>query len=97
MNRQQLKAEKDGKRLVKNYKPVADYAREKTIKDMCRGEFDTDYYRALAECFIDFQQGKISKERYEELIGVRMHERSAVIEGSVELEDLAEELIKMKR
>lgn len=43
------------------------HARQDAINQMCRGEFNTDYHRALAECFLDYKEGKITKEKYEEL------------------------------
>jgi len=46
---------------------VAKLARQSAINDMCQGEFDTEFHRALANCWIDFQEGKISKEKYDEL------------------------------
>jgi len=44
-------------------------ARQDAINSMCQGEYDTPYYRALAECYLDFKEGKITKEKYEELTG----------------------------
>lgn len=68
MNRQQRRqAEKTGKRLVKNNASVALLARQDAINSMCQGENDTEFHRALANCYIDLQEGKITKERYEEL------------------------------
>jgi hypothetical protein len=42
-------------------------ARQSAINDLCQGDNNTPFHRALANVFLDFQQGKISKERYEEL------------------------------
>lgn len=42
-------------------------ARQDAIRGMCQGEYDTDYHRALAHCFLDYKEGKITKEKYEEL------------------------------
>lgn len=47
--------------------PAISLARQDAIREMCKGEFDTDYHRALAECFLDYKEGKITKEKYEEL------------------------------
>jgi hypothetical protein len=47
--------------------PAKSLARQDAIRQMCQGEFDTDYHRALAECFLDYKEGKITKEKYEEL------------------------------
>lgn len=58
----------EGKRLINKYPEVANLARQSAINDMCQGEADTDFHRALANVFLDFQEGKISKERYEELV-----------------------------
>ena len=57
-----------GQRLIKDHPEVANLARQSAVNDMCQGENDTDFHRALANVFIDFREGKISKERYEELV-----------------------------
>jgi hypothetical protein len=61
------KHEKEGSRLIKKYPQVANYARQKAIEEMCEGEYNTDFYRALANVAIDFKEGLITKEKYEEL------------------------------
>lgn len=61
------KHKKEGERLIKKYPQVANYARQQTIKEMCKGEFDTPFYRALANVSIDFKEGLITKEKYDEL------------------------------
>jgi len=65
MNRQQRrKAEREGKRLVKKYDSVALLARQYAINEMCQGKYDTEFHRALANVYLDFRQGKISKAKY---------------------------------
>lgn len=65
MNRTQKKHFNTGKGLVQRNPSVADYARRATVDSMCLGEFDTPYYRALANKFVDFQEGKITREEWE--------------------------------
>jgi len=57
-----------GRNLIKRNPEVANLARQDAINTVCQGENDTDFHRALANVFIDYQEGKISKERYDELI-----------------------------
>ncbi len=68
MNRaERRKYEKIGKRIIKKVPQAAELARKKAINSMCKGEYNTPYFRALANVYIDFQEGKITKQRYEEL------------------------------
>lgn len=67
MTRVVKKHEKEGNRLIKKYPEVANLARQSAINDMCKGEYNTPFYRALANVAMDYKEGKITKERYEEL------------------------------
>lgn len=68
MNRaERRKYEKIGKKVVKKFPHAAELARQDAIRSMCKGEYNTPYFRALANVYIDFQEGKITKQRYEEL------------------------------
>lgn len=71
MTRQQRrKQERDAAKAAKTIQHIPQalsLARQDAIREMCKGEFDTDYHRALAECFLDYKEGKITKEKYEEL------------------------------
>lgn len=71
MTRQQRrKQERDARKAADsmgNIPEAINLARQDAINEMCKGEYDTPYYRALAECHLDFKEGKITKEKYEEL------------------------------
>lgn len=73
MTRQQRrKQERDAAKAanaIKHIPAALNLARQDAIRQMCQGEFNTDYHRALAECYLDFKEGKMSKEKYEELTG----------------------------
>jgi hypothetical protein len=68
MNRKQRReAEKISKGLIERNPEVALLARQSVINDMCKGEFDTEFYRALANVKMDLIEGKITQERFDEL------------------------------
>lgn len=68
MNRaERRKYERAGKRIIKKVPQAAELARQDAIRSMCKGEYNTPYFKALANVYIDFQEGKITKQRYEEL------------------------------
>lgn len=69
MTRQQRrKQERDAEKAAAAMpKEAMTLARQDAIRQMCQGEYDTEYHRALAECYLDYKEGKITKEKYEEL------------------------------
>lgn len=53
------------KKQISHIEPAMQLARQDAINQMCKGEYDTDYFRALANVYLDYQEGKITKEEYE--------------------------------
>ena len=68
MNRaERRRYEKEGNRLIKKHKGAAQLVREDAIRQMCKGEYNTPFYVALANVAMDYKEGKITKDKYDEL------------------------------
>jgi hypothetical protein len=67
MNRQQRRQyEKYGKSLVKRNPEIANAIRTTTLRE---AEPENETQRLIAKAYFDYQQGKITKQRFDELTG----------------------------
>lgn len=61
-----------GKELIKD-KELRNIVRQKTINESCVGKFNTNYHRLSANAFLDYKEGLITFERYQEIIDLIKH------------------------